>query len=124
MAAAFNESQGLFVLGRGPGLAIAQEAALKFKETCGIHAEAFSTAEVRHGPMALAATGLPMLIFRQDDESASGVDALIKELRSEEHTSELQSLMRISYAVFCLQKKTNDKDSTSLPNAHPVSHID
>src|SRR3546814_18570733 len=80
MAAAFNESQGLFVLGRGPGLAIAQEAALKFKETCGIHAEAFSTAEVRHGPMALAATGLPLLIFRQADESASGVDALIQEL--------------------------------------------
>ena len=32
--------------------AIAQEAALKFKETCGLHAEAFSSAEVRHGPMA------------------------------------------------------------------------
>lgn len=80
MAAALKDSRGLFVLGRGPGLAIAQEAALKFKETCGIHAEAFSTAEVRHGPMALAATGLPMLIFRQDDESASGVDDLIKEL--------------------------------------------
>src|SRR3546814_4497684 len=31
-----------------------------------------------------------------------------KALRSEEHTSELQSLMRISYAVFCLKKKTND----------------
>src|SRR3546814_7633785 len=30
-------------------------------------------------------------------------------LRSEEHTSELQSLMRISYAVFCLKKKNNDK---------------
>src|SRR3546814_6539884 len=30
-------------------------------------------------------------------------------LRSEEHTSELQSLMRISYAVFCLKKKTNTK---------------
>src|SRR3546814_2149230 len=30
----------------------------------------------------------------------------VKELRSEEHTSELQSLMRISYAVFCLKKKT------------------
>src|SRR3546814_5439701 len=29
--------------------------------------------------------------------------------RSEEHTSELQSLMRISYAVFCLKKKTNKK---------------
>src|SRR3546814_10186768 len=34
-------------------------------------------------------------------------------LRSEEHTSELQSLMRISYAVFCLQKKTNDDNTTN-----------
>src|SRR3546814_5953374 len=34
------------------------------------------------------------------------------QLRSEEHTSELQSLMRISYAVFCLKKKTNNKTST------------
>src|SRR3546814_3897969 len=33
-------------------------------------------------------------------------------LRSEEHTSELQSLMRISYAVFCLKKKTNSTPST------------
>src|SRR3546814_2166922 len=37
-------------------------------------------------------------------------DLLLAEVRSEEHTSELQSLMRISYAVFCLNKKnTNDK---------------
>src|SRR3546814_3398882 len=34
------------------------------------------------------------------------VDALVRGGRSEEHTSELQSLMRISYAVFCLKKKT------------------
>src|SRR3546814_7800608 len=33
--------------------------------------------------------------------------SLVASLRSEEHTSELQSLMRISYAVFCLKKKTN-----------------
>src|SRR3546814_19009719 len=33
--------------------------------------------------------------------------------RSEEHTSELQSLMRISYAVFCLQKKSNQRSITS-----------
>src|SRR3546814_8684935 len=37
--------------------------------------------------------------------AAAGVDAGSKEARSEEHTSELQSLMRISYAVFCLKKK-------------------
>src|SRR3546814_3514614 len=34
--------------------------------------------------------------------------------RSEEHTSELQSLMRISYAVFCLKKKTHDRTTTKL----------
>src|SRR3546814_3646597 len=36
--------------------------------------------------------------------------------RSEEHTSELQSLMRISYAVFCLKKKTNNKEHTPINN--------
>src|SRR3546814_2203036 len=35
------------------------------------------------------------------------------EIRSEEHTSELQSLMRISYAVFCLKKKTTHTNSTT-----------
>src|SRR3546814_3354742 len=40
--------------------------------------------------------------------------------RSEEHTSELQSLMRISYAVFCLKKKKkqNDKTEYKPPNTH------
>src|SRR3546814_2337224 len=37
------------------------------------------------------------------------------QLRSEEHTSELQSLMRISYAVFCLKKKKLKTNSTSVP---------
>src|SRR3546814_5664825 len=37
--------------------------------------------------------------------------------RSEEHTSELQSLMRISYAVFCLQQKTTRHTSSSSPHA-------
>src|SRR3546814_3754448 len=36
-----------------------------------------------------------------------------RETRSEEHTSELQSLMRISYAVFCLKKKTTNKQTTT-----------
>src|SRR3546814_2297702 len=40
-------------------------------------------------------------------------------LRSEEHTSELQSLMRISYAVFCLKKKTRTISST--PTAHKTT---
>src|SRR3546814_8249140 len=45
-------------------------------------------------------------------------------LRSEEHTSELQSLMRISYAVFCLKKKTNHptRKRTAPHYNHQVSH--
>ena len=59
----------LFVLGRGPGLGAAQEAALKLKETCGLHAEAMSAAEVLHGPMALVSPGFPILAFAQRDAS-------------------------------------------------------
>jgi glucosamine--fructose-6-phosphate aminotransferase (isomerizing) len=62
------------------GLGVAQEAALKFKETCGLHAEAVSSAEVRHGPMALIRAGFPVLIFAQNDETRGGVEALATEL--------------------------------------------
>src|SRR3546814_5458076 len=43
--------------------------------------------------------------------------------RSEEHTSELQSLMRISYAVFCLKKKKNTKLNTKTPNTNADQKI-
>ena len=70
----------LYVIARGLGLGIAQEAALKFKETCGLHAEAFSAAELRHGPMALVRGGFPVLAFVQHDETRAGVEALAGEL--------------------------------------------
>jgi glutamine---fructose-6-phosphate transaminase (isomerizing) len=70
----------LFVIGRGMGLGVAQEAALKLKETCGLHAEAVSAAELRHGPMALIRAGFPVLIFSQNDEARAGVEVLAAEL--------------------------------------------
>ncbi|MGH8133327.1 MAG: SIS domain-containing protein [Steroidobacteraceae bacterium] len=70
----------LYVIGRGLGLAVAQEAALKLKETCGLHAEAVSAAELRHGPMALVHAGFPLLVFTQNDESRAGVARLAGEL--------------------------------------------
>lgn len=73
----------LYVIGRGPGLAVAQEAALKFKETCGLHAEAISAAELRHGPMALVRAGFPLLVFTQNDETRAGITALVGELVSQ-----------------------------------------
>src|SRR3546814_8320327 len=42
-------------------------------------------------------------------DCGSSSSAVLHEPRSEEHTSELQSIMRISYAVFCLKNKTNNK---------------
>jgi glucosamine--fructose-6-phosphate aminotransferase (isomerizing) len=71
-------ARDLYVLGRGVGFGVAQEAALKLKETCGLHAEAFSTAEVRHGPMALVGPGFPILAFAQDDETRPGVEAVVE----------------------------------------------
>src|SRR3546814_10367577 len=42
--------------------------------------------------------------------------------RSEEHTSELQSLMRISYAVFCLKKKTENNKHTNIEQTYIHDH--
>lgn len=57
------DEEQMIVIGRGPGLAVAQEAALKLKETCDLQAEAFSGAEVQHGPMELVGEGYPVLIL-------------------------------------------------------------
>ncbi|WP_312366821.1 SIS domain-containing protein [Stenotrophomonas sp.] len=73
------DAHNLFVLGRGPGLAAAQEAALKFKETCGLHAEGYSSAEVKHGPMALVGKDFPVLAFAQPDETGAGTRAVAEE---------------------------------------------
>src|SRR3546814_1556187 len=48
-----------------------------------------------------------------DGSSIAGWKAIDESDRSEEHTSELQSLMRISYAVFCLKKKKPNKPTTN-----------
>jgi len=68
------EPPSLFVVGRGLGLAIASEAALKLKEVLGLHAEAYSAAEVLHGPVALVESGFPVLAFVQDDETRPSME--------------------------------------------------
>jgi glucosamine--fructose-6-phosphate aminotransferase (isomerizing) len=73
LIASLKDRNSLYVLGRGPALAIAQEAALKFKETCGIHAEAYSAAEVLHGPARIVEAGFPVLALAARDASEAGV---------------------------------------------------
>jgi len=77
--AELSAARSLFVIGRGLTLAIAQEAALKLKETCGLHAEAFSAAEVKHGPMALIGPGFPVVMLPPGDEAGEDFEALAAE---------------------------------------------
>jgi len=70
-AIGLSAANSLAILGRGPTLAIAQEASLKLKEVCNIQAEAFSGAEFQHGPIALVSESYPILIFMPTDEAAS-----------------------------------------------------
>src|SRR3546814_2891683 len=75
--------------------------------------ESDSSFSLRHLSAFMAAleqgriAGASRRMRRSSSAIARSIGILEQELRSEEHTSELQSLMRISYAVFCLKKKKN-----------------
>jgi glucosamine--fructose-6-phosphate aminotransferase (isomerizing) len=78
---ALSRTTSLVTIGRGPTLAIAREASLKLKETCNLHAEAFSGAEFLHGPVALAAARYPILMLMPTDQAAPGMHQLAADLR-------------------------------------------
>ena len=73
----------LFVIGRGIGLSAAQELALKFKEMCGLHAEAFSAAEVLHGPATLAGPRHPVIALIQEDATVPALREVVARLRGQ-----------------------------------------
>jgi glucosamine--fructose-6-phosphate aminotransferase (isomerizing) len=73
-------ARSAFVLGRGATYAIAAEAALKLKETSAIHAEAFSSAEVLHGPAALVGPDFPVVAFMPQDEARNGMEDTLRRL--------------------------------------------
>ncbi|WP_437494810.1 SIS domain-containing protein [Sorangium sp. So ce1014] len=83
LVGALAGEERLLVLGRGPGFSIALEAALKFKETCGVHAEAFTVAEVQHGPMALIDERFPLLIFAPRGPAQAGLASMAEAFRGQ-----------------------------------------
>jgi glutamine---fructose-6-phosphate transaminase (isomerizing) len=87
----FADAVSLVTIGRGPTLAIAREAALKLKEACNLHAEAFSGAEFLHGPVALVSLRYPILMLMPTDAAAAGLEHLAQNLR------------RKGAAVFCTE---------------------
>jgi len=70
----------LYVVGRGLGLGIAAESALKLKETSALHAEALSAAELRHGPRAVIEPGFPLLLYALEDAASADTAALAESL--------------------------------------------
>lgn len=97
----------VFTVGRGPNLAVAAEAALKLKETCRIHAEVFSAAEVLHGPVVLADRRFSTLLFDPEDSSQSSVCATAKAMRSK------------GTSAFSISTQDNLQSSLLVP---PVTH--
>ncbi|KUM54208.1 glucosamine-6-phosphate deaminase NagB-II [Rheinheimera sp. EpRS3] len=81
-AQALENVAHLVVLGRGLGYAISREIALKLKEVCGIHAEAFSSAEFLHGPVTLVKNQFAIVDVTIEDESLSAHRSQIEDVRS------------------------------------------
>ncbi len=110
LSSPLGEAESLYMLGRGPALAIASEAALKFKETSNMHAEAYSAAEVLHGPVALVEKRFPVVTFAaRDAAEASAVEIA-------------DSLSAKGALVFATSDKV--KDSRRLPfvaTGHPLT---
>ena len=77
--APLRDARQALILSRGIGLAGAQEAALKLKETCRIHAEGISAAEVRHGPMTIVGEGFPVLAIATFDASRESIRSIARD---------------------------------------------
>lgn len=76
----YRYAEAVVTLARGAHFPMALEMALKLKETCRLHAEAFSAAEFAHGPIILAGDGLPILAFQSRDAAAAGTVQLYNDL--------------------------------------------
>ena len=76
-----REARQLYVIGRGTGWPVAMEMALKLKELCGVQAEAFSGAEVQHGPIAIVEEGFTLLVLAPRGPAQAGLLELAARLR-------------------------------------------
>ncbi len=77
----FAPATDAYVIGRGYAFAVANEAALKLKETSALHAEAFSAAELLHGPVAIVGPGYPILALAPYDRPYPQVVELLAGLK-------------------------------------------
>ena len=102
-AAALEKVAHLVVLGRGLGYAISREIALKLKEVCGIHAEAFSSAEFLHGPVTLVKNQFAIVDVTVEDESLAA------------HRNQIEDVRGRGAAIVQLHHKGVDAQARVLP---------
>jgi glucosamine--fructose-6-phosphate aminotransferase (isomerizing) len=75
-------SSQLIIVARGYLYAAALETALKIKETCSLFADAYSAADLRHGPIAAVTSGVPVVALCASGPALSDVASLVDELRA------------------------------------------
>lgn len=108
MLETLKDAKQAMIVGRGLGFSIALEAALKLKETSHIQAEAFSAAEIKHGPQAVIEAGYPLIIFALRGPTQAAMLDLGAEMRARG-----AKVMIVS-----------DKDSDCLYQSAPHSDLD
>ena len=116
VGAAVGIASSLYTLGRGPGLAISNEAALKFKEVCRIHAESYSSAEVLHGPVSIVQQGFPVLCFAAGDKVEASVVEIADQIAAKGATVFVTSNMATRAGVISHVR-------TGHPLADPIALI-
>ncbi len=82
LADTLSYKNNIYYLGRGLGVPIAKEGALKLKEIAYIHAEAYPAGESKHGPIALVEKGFPVLFVVLDDENKESIVGNIMEMKA------------------------------------------
>lgn len=90
LADRYRFAENLLVLARGLHYGVAQEAALKLKETSGLHAEAYSAADFIHGPKRLLAEGVPLLGFASADAAQDSTQAVYADL--DQNSADLRTI--------------------------------
>jgi glucosamine--fructose-6-phosphate aminotransferase (isomerizing) len=81
-ALAFKDATSSLFLGRGSGVPVAMEGALKLKEISYIHAEAYAAGEMKHGPIALITPDIPVVVIATQGHTYEKVVSNIQEVRA------------------------------------------
>ena len=113
VALRLTHARSLYVLGRGLSYGPALETALKLKETCYLHAQAYSSAEFQHGPIAAVNPSDPVLMLALADATEGSNHAAATKLRAVS-----ADLCVLSSSEALRQDATT---AVTLPGGHPVT---